>query len=142
MEYIKREIGVVLNGFNPVIWVIGSLNNVEFPFSIIWEWHKSFPGYITEAIHLHPPECSWLSTEDKTSLKGWTLAFTPYLIKWSSVSLCKDHPNLAMVLTAQYDKIDHGGFIYKEIRKVLDLRYISSPRDIIIKKLVELGHQN
>lgn len=57
--------------------VFGEPSGVLFPFEYAWEIHQKFPGLIERMVHTHPHGATFLSEEDRTTLKAWTTTFYP-----------------------------------------------------------------
>lgn len=64
----------------PLVTVFGERARVVFPFEYALEVHKKFPGLIRRMVHTHPDGMTFLSEEDRTTLKAWTIAFSPNFI--------------------------------------------------------------
>lgn len=75
------EVGMLITEKHfPLITVFGSTGLVDFPVEYAMEVHKRFPGLIRRMVHTHPDEFVFLSEEDRTTLKAWTIAMSPYKI--------------------------------------------------------------
>ena len=76
-----REIAMLVTNKNfPLITVFGHGADVLFPQEYGWEIHKQYPGLIRRMVHTHPAGAAFLSEEDRTTLKAWTMAFAPHFI--------------------------------------------------------------
>lgn len=64
----------------PLITVFGGPAEVDFPVEYAMDIHKKFPGLIKRMVHTHLDGCTWMSEEDRTTLKAWTMALAPYRI--------------------------------------------------------------
>jgi len=73
----------------PLMTVFGEPAHVDFPGEYIWELHKRKPGLVAILAHTHPNGFTSMSEEDRTTLKAWTIALSPYpvfmdVICWES----------------------------------------------------------
>ena len=76
-----REVGMLITQKHfPLITVFGSGALVDFPVEYAIETNKKFPGLIRRMVHTHPDGCTFLSEEDRTTLKAWTIALAPHRI--------------------------------------------------------------
>lgn len=86
MNY-KTENGVIVNEFDePVAMIPGTPGLVEFPSLMIWELHRSRPGYIFKLAHTHPPGMISLSSTDQSTLRTWAMALSPFPIRMSTIT--------------------------------------------------------
>ncbi|MFA5398311.1 MAG: hypothetical protein WC346_20025 [Methanogenium sp.] len=76
-----REVGMLITkkGFS-LTTIFGEPAMVNFPVEYAMEIQRKFPGLIRRMVHTHPAGCNWMSEEDRTTLKAWTMAFAPYPI--------------------------------------------------------------
>jgi len=65
---------------SPLITIFGETARVDFPIEYAMEVHQRFPGLIKIMTHTHPKGMTDMSEEDRTTLKAWTYAFSPYPI--------------------------------------------------------------
>ena len=87
------EVAMVISnkGF-PLCTVFGSAARVDFPEEYIWNTHKRYPGLIKIMAHSHPDGMNFMSEEDRTTLKAWTMALAPYTIYFDIV--CYDNHDI------------------------------------------------
>lgn len=74
----------------PLCTVFGSTTQVQFPDTYMWGIHKRFPGLLKIMAHSHPNNIPLMSEEDRTTLKAWTIALSPYPIYMEVVSYVND----------------------------------------------------
>jgi len=79
-----------------LITVFGEYARVLFPVEYALEVHKRHPGLVARMVHTHPDGMTFLSEEDRTTLKAWTMAFAPYNIYMEVIckSLNADKPKI------------------------------------------------
>ena len=76
-----REVAMLVTKKHfPLITIFGEPASVDFPVEYALKVHKRFPGLIRRMVHTHPEGMTFLSEEDRTTLKAWTMAFSPHVI--------------------------------------------------------------
>lgn len=86
MDYF-RETGAIISPNKQILHLVdGTAGLTLFPDELAWKLHKSFPGNLFAFSHVHPPEMTELSHEDKTTLKAWAMALYPYPMRMITIT--------------------------------------------------------
>lgn len=83
-----REVGMILDAVEfPIATVIGQGASVEFPFEFFYNYHKKARVKTIRLVHTHPAGATFMSEEDRTTLKAWTMAFAPIPVFMEVITL-------------------------------------------------------
>ena len=77
-----REVAMLIGKNNiPLVTYFGDVVTTDFHFfDYARDVNGRFPGLIERMVHTHPKGAKFISEEDRTTLKAWTMAFAPYPI--------------------------------------------------------------
>lgn len=86
MQFVRESGAVIDQDDNPITIIRGEPGYVDFPEELIWDMHKTHPGFIYKLAHIHPDGMGSLSERDKKTMKTWSHALYPFPIILSVIT--------------------------------------------------------